>query len=157
MTAVVSLSMVRSVPPLAILSAALICAEGGFPIVGDSGCAPGAGGPWRAWWCPNADSAGDDDGPRRRSSPLRLPARTSECAIAEPENALCWLLECAEGRAELAELKELFISRREAGADPVERDEGVKCERMECSEPCSDMMVPKPWTNYIERDEMYGT
>ncbi len=87
----------------------------------------GACGPWRAWWCPSADSAGD--APRRRSSPLRLPARTSECAIAEPENALlCWLPECAEGRAELAELMELFTSapRRWRGAGRARRGREVR-------------------------------
>lgn len=56
-------------------------------------------------------------------------------------------LECAEGCAEFAEPIEPLNSRRDAGAEPVEREDGVKCERMDCSEGCSDMILLKPWTN----------
>ena len=61
-----------------------------------------------------------------------LPARTREC-----ERELEAL--CVEGLDDEVELNEPDPSRLEAAADPVDRIEGgLRCERMECKEPCSE-------------------
>lgn len=56
-----------------------------------------------------------------------------------PECDREWMMESpllperAEGREEF----DPVMSRREAAADPVDRD-GPMCERIECNEPCSE-------------------
>jgi hypothetical protein len=47
----------------------------------------------------------------------------------------------------------MYSRREDDGAEPVEPwMEGLKCERMEWREPCSDMN-PWPSTNYFKRKE----
>lgn len=128
MSVVVPEPMVRTV---GALSDPLMCADGGVPMTGDRGICSGGADPDDAepvaaldGW-PNADSAGEYGWRRRCSSDERLPWRVRECAAAEnPEEA-----------------EFMDMSRREAGAEPVARTAGSKSERMECSEPRSDMKL----------------
>jgi len=77
---------------------------------------------------PKAETAGEMGKP---VPPVRRPEREPE--RREPELAV-WARECADGREEF-EPERSWKCLEDVGAEP---EDGLKCDCMECSEPCSE-------------------